>query len=102
MLLAALSLLASSLVAAQDTPTTSAWELAQLDMEDNHWHQAYEGFARLADEGDVRASRLVYEMWLYGPTLYGQTFPARLDQVQRWAALCECTPIKRAQRQSAR
>lgn len=81
-------------------PAGELWESAQLELERNHWREAYDGFARLADRGDVKAARMAYQMWLYAPMLYGQVFPVRVDQVQRWGALCECTPVKRAQKQS--
>ncbi|MBK6867910.1 MAG: hypothetical protein IPG98_08300 [Burkholderiales bacterium] len=93
----ALGLLASGHVTAQNAPPTDGWETAQLEMEHMHWLQAYQGFVQLADQGDVMASRMAYQMWLYAPQLYGQMLPARVEQVQRWGALCECTPVKRAQ-----
>lgn len=100
LLMTALGLLVSMHVCAQAATADDAWESAELELEQNHWRAAYDGYARLADRGEVKAARMAYQMWLYAPMLYGQTFPARVDQVQRWGALCECTPVKRAQRQS--
>lgn len=99
-LAALLGLLMSLHVFAQAPAGDGAWERAQLEMERNHWREAYDGFAQLADRGDVKAARMAYQMWLYAPMLYGQTFPARVDQVQRWGVLCKCTPVARARKQA--
>ncbi|WOP16834.1 hypothetical protein [Ottowia sp. SB7-C50] len=78
--------------------TGPAMEHAQAELAADHWRTAFDEFAVLADQGDAEAARTAYQMWLYAPRLYGQVFPARLDQVQRWQALCGCAGDARVRR----
>lgn len=85
-----------SSIAQSSAPSADALERARIEMERNHWPEAFELLARLADQGDAEASRLAWQMWRYGSALYGQRFEARKEQVERWSQACACVqPAKR-------
>jgi hypothetical protein len=63
------------------------FDAAMLDYERNHWAEAYAAFGQLADRGHRDAARIALQMWRYGPALYGTSFAADAQQVERWSRL---------------
>ena len=86
-----------SSIAQSTSPPTDGLERARIEMERNHWPEAFELLTRLADAGDPEASRLALQMWRYGHALYGQRFEARKDQIERWSQACECARLVQRQ-----
>jgi hypothetical protein len=83
--------------AAQDEPA-SRYEAARHAYERNHWQQAWDGFASLADEGHVGAARRVLEMTAYGPRLYGRRFVVDEGRSTAWArTVVDAVPAEREQ-----
>jgi hypothetical protein len=54
------------------------------------WSEIYAAAARLADSGSVAASRLALQMYRFGPAIYGMSFDASAQQVQRWQRQIAC------------
>lgn len=67
----------------------AGFDVGMLAYEVNHWPQAYAAFAAAADQGHAESARLALLMWRYGPTLYGQRFPAEERQIERWSRLLQ-------------
>ena len=60
------------------------------------WSEAYDGLARLADDGDAEAARLAVLMVRHGPVLFGQRFEAREEQRDAWVRLSGATSLRSA------
>lgn len=84
-LVAALALGAVCVAAvAQADDDAGSFESALQAYRDNHWRDAFAGFARLADGGHPEAARVALQMWTWGPRLYGVEFGASVQQLDRW------------------
>ena len=59
--------------------------------ERNHWLQAYQMLAALADEGHGESARITLQMWRHGKALYRAEFHASARQVERWTRLWACS-----------
>ena len=53
--------------------------------ERNHWQQAFDALADLADGGHVEAARIAGQMQRFGLPLYGMHFPVRPTQFAQGA-----------------
>lgn len=71
--------------------TAQAFDAALAAYERNHWREAYEALARLADDGHPEAARMALQMWRFGPRLYRTDFTASATQVERWTQLWGCS-----------
>ena len=69
---------------AQADDDAGSFENALQAYRDNHWHDAFAAFARLADGGHPEAARVALQMWTWGPRLYGVEFGASPQQLDRW------------------
>jgi hypothetical protein len=58
--------------------------IAATQPEQQLWREVYAGLARRADLGDVDAARLALQMRRHGATVYGTSFDASAEQVERW------------------
>jgi hypothetical protein len=54
------------------------------------WAETYSVVARLADTGSSEASRLALQMYRNGPAIYGMSFRASNQQLQRWQRQLVC------------
>ena len=69
------------------------FEAAVVLYKRRRWAPAYEMLCRLADRGDVPASKLALLMLRYGASLYSRRFTAQPEQIARWARqVLEATP----------
>lgn len=59
---------------------------AMEDYEESRWPEAFIRFSMLAAEGHREAARMAWQMWRYGPELFGMEFPAGANQPQVWLA----------------
>lgn len=66
------------------------FESALVDYERNHWQQAYTQLSELGELGHPEAARIAFDMWRFGPQLYGSRFEATAAQVARWQRLGGC------------
>lgn len=80
-------------VASAQSTSESRFEEAHQAYERNHWADAYTSFVALADSGHPKAARIAWHMWRHGQGLYNTTFPASVDQVQRWSRLADCDDV---------
>lgn len=64
--------------------TPQSFEQAQEHYDAGRYAQAYAGFAGLADCGHREAARIALQMRQFGPRLYGTSFMAGPQQLQRW------------------
>lgn len=62
-----------------------SFEAAMVLYENSHWSRAYVVLAKLADDGDERASQVALLMARHGPSLYGLEFPMTAQQAAAWA-----------------
>jgi hypothetical protein len=79
---------------AQYTLKGSEFTMAMRQYEDCHWQVAFERFADLAQQGHGEAARMAWQMWRYGPELFGIEFSVEPDQRQRWLAAWRGSPAK--------
>ena len=90
------SLLLAALLActlsARAQPADAAFDAAMAAYERNHWTEAYQRMAALADQGHGRAVRMALDMRRHGRLLYGTDFPADSPRVQAWLRTVDCTP----------
>ncbi len=70
----------------------SEFTMAMQHYEDSHWQEAFDRFADLAQQGHGEAARMAWQMWRYGPELFGIEFPVNADQRQHWLAAWRGTP----------
>jgi hypothetical protein len=75
------ALSASQLQSCADTRFNAALRL----YEGNHWTDAFEHLAALADQKHVPSARLALLMLRYGAAIYGVNFVATPAQVAAWA-----------------
>lgn len=66
------------------------FESALVDYERNHWRQAYLHLSELGELGHPEAARMAFDMWRFGPQLYGSRFEATAAQVARWQRVSGC------------
>lgn len=87
-----LALLFSGGVARTDIDTSerpvkeSKFPMSLQNCENRHWREAFDRFADLAEHGHGEAARMAWQMWRYGPELFGIEFPVDADRRQRWLA----------------
>jgi hypothetical protein len=79
----------------------SEFTMAMQHYEDSHWQEAFGRFAALAQQGHGEAARMAWQMWRYGPELFGIEFPADANQRQLWLAAWRGTPLMPRQAQAA-
>jgi hypothetical protein len=72
--------------AADRTADTSGFAEAMRDYEDCRWQEAFTRFAELAHRGHGEAARMAWQMWRYGPELFGMDFRVDAALRQRWMA----------------
>jgi hypothetical protein len=75
------ALSASQLASCADTRFNAALRL----YEGNHWSDAFQHLAALADQKHVPSARLALLMLRYGAAIYGVNFVATPSQVAAWA-----------------
>lgn len=71
--------------------TPPNFEQAQAHYDAGRYAQAYADFAGLADCGHREATRIALQMRQFGPRLYGTSFMAGPQQLQRWRRTLERT-----------
>ena len=74
-----------------------SFEQAQEHYDAGRFVQAYGGFAGLADCGHREAARIALQMRQSGPRLYGTSFMAGPQQLQRWRRTLERTATARSE-----
>lgn len=52
-----------------------------------HYAGAYRQFVELADQGHAEAARIAWQMYRWGPALYGARWHASEPQLRAWSAL---------------
>ncbi len=77
------------------------YEVARAAYERNHWQQAFDAFAALAEQGHPEAARLALQMWRHGPRLYRIDFAATPVQLKRWSLTCDCDGMRPQQEAAA-
>lgn len=60
---------------------------AQDQYGQNHWHDAFSSFARLAQRHHRQSAKVAFQMWKYGPALYGTDFSVTRNQILLWCLL---------------
>lgn len=69
---------------------------AQDQYDQNHWHDAFSSFARLAEKHHPQSARAAFQMWKYGPVLYRTDFAVTKDQVLLWCLLSSSMTVSEA------
>ena len=82
--------LCSAMASGQAQPVPDAqmereFEAAMQAYERNHWQDAFDALAKLADKGHSEATRVALLMHRFGPVLYGSTFVVSRRQEDLWA-----------------
>ncbi|MBL8765636.1 MAG: hypothetical protein JNM07_15455 [Phycisphaerae bacterium] len=74
--------------ASQDPP--ESYKVAQAHYEVGHYLQAFELFARLADQGHCDSVRIVRQMATLGRKLYPVDFEVDARRLRRWQQVTAC------------
>jgi hypothetical protein len=85
-----IALLVMALAAGAARASEEPFTVAMLRYERNQWAAAYAALTALADQGHPEAARIAWQMWRYGPQLYGTEFAATTRQLERWAQWWRC------------
>jgi hypothetical protein len=50
---------------------------------------AFDGFSRLANDGDAESARIALQMHVHGPALYGRYWSATAEELAAWSSLAQ-------------
>lgn len=84
--------LAACLPALAGDDTAERVDKAQQAYAQRHWHEAFNAFAELAEQGHPASALRAAQMHRWGPRLYGTRFPVAEGQVARWMLIGRCGP----------